>query len=278
MLWNHNEVQLDLIKKNNQAIHALIKVNPQSLPWILTVVYASPDIDVRKIFWDHIKKFSSAHSFPWLCVGDFNDILFSNEKRGGKGINHVRVSAFQYCLDSSGLFDMGFVGAKFTWINKRFKKGLIFERLDRVICDASWRSLYPEASVFYLVRIRFDYCPILINLDLDASHRDSRPFSCETNSILAVKDVLEDFSLRSGLTINRSKSYVFFSNNVPPDLENLQKNLQLFVVEKVRSKLAGWKANLLLMAGSRAIVQQVASFIPNFCSQCAHLPKSICED
>ena len=92
---------------------------------------------------------------------------------------------------------------------------------------------------------------------------------------LVIREVLDDFCSQSGQTISEAKSRVFFAPNVDrSDREalsdilgfqstpNLGKYLGFpikhngassqdfnFVLERVKKKLAGWKANLLSMAG-----------------------------
>lgn len=50
-----------------------------------------------------------------------------------------------------------------------------------------------------------------------------------------------------------------------------------FNLEKEVGKLSGWKANLLSMAGRRAILQSTSLLIVNYYVQCSSIPKSICE-
>lgn len=50
---------------------------------------------------------------------DFNEVLLSNEKFGGRLVNTRRALRFQECLDVCNMIDMGFSGAKYTWSNMR---------------------------------------------------------------------------------------------------------------------------------------------------------------
>lgn len=53
------------------------------MAWLLTAVYASPYNTVRSTLWDHLVSISIMHKLPWIILGDFNEILFMNEKKGG---------------------------------------------------------------------------------------------------------------------------------------------------------------------------------------------------
>ena len=113
-----------------------------------------------------------------------------------------------------------------------------------------------------------------------------------------VKEVLETFCDLSGQKVNQAKSKVYFSPNVEPEVRgdlcnilgfnftpNLGKYLGFplkqhgssthdfnFIVEKVQSKLFGWKAHLLSMAGRLVLSQSVTSAIPSYVMQGALLP------
>ena len=116
-----------------------------------------------------------------------------------------------------------------------------------------------------------------------------------------IRDVLDDFCAVSGQTISDSKSKVYFSPNVDQDTReslsdilgftstpNLGKYLGIpirhpnlssqdfnFVLDRVKQKLVGWKANLLSLAGRAVLVQTSTSTIPAYTMQCSFLPDRI---
>ena len=47
-------------------------------------------------------------------LGDFNEVLSSEEKYGGNQINLNRALEFKECLDNCNFLDLGFAGLKFT--------------------------------------------------------------------------------------------------------------------------------------------------------------------
>ncbi|GMY29704.1 putative RNA-directed DNA polymerase [Fagus crenata] len=49
-----------------------------------------------------------------------------------------------------------------------------------------------------------------------------------------------------------------------------------FLIEKVRDKLAGWKAKTLSMAGRCTLINSVSSAIPTHVMQCCLLPSKTC--
>lgn len=118
---------------------------------------------------------------------------------------------------------------------------------------------------------------------------------------VAMMDVLETFCCFSGQKVNKTKSKILFSPNVDVDQKrrivnrldiretnNLGKYLGVpigpgkpkkedynFLVEKVRTKMAGWKANLLSQMGRNVLIQSVTATIPSYYMQPKSLPTRI---
>lgn len=113
---------------------------------------------------------------------------------------------------------------------------------------------------------------------------------------------LEDFSKVSGLTINYDKSKIYFSPNMCPQAvrnwsslsgipctRNLgtylgiplrhgkvPRNQYHYILDRMRAKLANWKANSLNLAGRVILVKSVMSSIPVYTMQSQLLPSHIC--
>lgn len=84
-----------------------------------------------------------------MIIGDFNEILHEKEKWGGNQFNASKAKA---CLDfiaSSNLIDLGYVGPKFTWTNKRRGLANVKERLHEALDNVKWRTMFPK-SIFSL--------------------------------------------------------------------------------------------------------------------------------
>ena len=64
-------------------------------------------------------------------IGEFNEILSSEDKFGGNQINLNKALEFKECIDNCNFLDLGFAGPKYTWTNKRPITSLILEMLDR---------------------------------------------------------------------------------------------------------------------------------------------------
>lgn len=84
----------------------LIKVNSHSTPWLFTTVYASPTLSKLLKFWEFLIELANTHQLPWLMMGDFNKLLESADKIGGRALIPSRVQAFDNCLKRCGLLSL----------------------------------------------------------------------------------------------------------------------------------------------------------------------------
>ncbi|XP_070010645.1 uncharacterized protein [Nicotiana sylvestris] len=181
IMWMHNLVIVDELARVDQELHTMIKVLPNQKPWFFSALYASTTVNNRNIMWNNLEKLHETYVGPWLVGGDFNDVLMSDDKWGGRPINNTRASKIWNCINKCKLLDLGFKGCKYTWSNCRKRStGLIMERLDRCFVNDEWLSIYPNAIVNHLPKTYSDHNPLLIRLSPSFKSNTSKPFRLET--------------------------------------------------------------------------------------------------
>lgn len=94
--------------------HIDVVVGHEEGPWRFTGVYGVPEQPQRWRTWRMLDYLVGVNSLPWMCLGDFNEVLFDYEKVGGNARRERSMSDFRDCLDRCGLCDLGFVGHMFT--------------------------------------------------------------------------------------------------------------------------------------------------------------------
>ena len=117
---------------------------------IFSTIYVSPREAERSILWNNLVRVADSHSLPWVIAEDFNEPLINNDMLGGRNVNVNRSLRFKECLDRCNMIDLGFLGPRFTWMNRRGVEDLIQERIDKFFVNPGWYSLFPEARVTHL--------------------------------------------------------------------------------------------------------------------------------
>ncbi|XP_075638478.1 uncharacterized protein LOC142610516 [Castanea sativa] len=113
-------------------------------------------------------------SLPWVCLGDNNEILHSEEKQGGTSKPLAPMMTFKETLLHCGLEDLGYHGYPFTWRNGRPGEAFIEVRLDRVCASTEWQRHFPSAKVSHLQVSYVDYDSILFDTQCCAQHARAR--------------------------------------------------------------------------------------------------------
>lgn len=71
----------------------------------LTCLRAPSSYHNRQLFWEELRRISNANTLPWLCAGDFNEILYPwmNNQAGDK---LVKERLDRVCVLSIGDFNI----------------------------------------------------------------------------------------------------------------------------------------------------------------------------
>ncbi|XP_075107098.1 uncharacterized protein LOC107803644 [Nicotiana tabacum] len=100
---------------------------------------------------------------PWVVGGDFNVIMDEDEKIGGLPVYPPEYEKFAACVNSCGLFEVGFKGSPFTWWNSIANSECIFKRLDRVFVNLPFQNLFSTTEIEHLIRTGSDHAPLLMS-------------------------------------------------------------------------------------------------------------------
>jgi hypothetical protein len=73
IFWNNN-ISVTLLPYSQYHIDAIITEGDTD-PWRLTCVYGEAQVSERHKTWDMLKFIRSTSPLPWVCIGDFNEVL-----------------------------------------------------------------------------------------------------------------------------------------------------------------------------------------------------------
>ncbi|KAG2706415.1 hypothetical protein I3760_05G103200 [Carya illinoinensis] len=163
LFWK-DELNLSIINYTHHHIHAIV-TDCNGKECLITGVYGHPDRNMRMEVWRVLKTLGRGVNIPWLVFGDFNEILDNFEKYGGSLRSNTQLREFREVLEVCELRDLGFVGTRFTWSNRREGASLIMQRLDRFLANSLWCDLYPNLRVYHGVAAHSDHSPLWLDIE-----------------------------------------------------------------------------------------------------------------
>ena len=92
LFWNES-VKVTVEGSNKNHIDAIINKNKEG-EWCFIGFYGEPDTQRRIESWDLLWNLNRKFNIPWLCVGDFNELIKGDEKLGGNRRGHGQMQLF----------------------------------------------------------------------------------------------------------------------------------------------------------------------------------------
>lgn len=113
LLWrNQEEVQLLSYSKNHIDVKVVIR---EWSKFRLTGIYCEPDRARRRETWKLIRDLKPKSMLSWCLLGDMNNIVKKEDKRGGLPYPSWLIQGFQEVLEDCGLYDVELIGYLYTW-------------------------------------------------------------------------------------------------------------------------------------------------------------------
>ncbi|CAN0914972.1 hypothetical protein LINGRAHAP2_LOCUS28862 [Linum grandiflorum] len=177
VLWQEGE-EVKVIGFGRNLIIMEITENGTD-PFILTAYYGFSQRSRRKDAWNQLRAIARPGHEAWCCIGDFNDLMYSDEKRGLHDHPQELMDGFRHAVNDCGLVDLPLQGYPFTWVRSKGKSNCVEERLDRAMVNGAWLQAFPNAVLKNLIAPVSDHSPILLNTKPCEFRRRVRRFRFE---------------------------------------------------------------------------------------------------
>ncbi|KEH37985.1 endonuclease/exonuclease/phosphatase family protein [Medicago truncatula] len=160
-LWNKN---FNCSITNFSQNHIDVDVNDSLRGrWRLTGFYGMPEGGRGRESWNLLRHISNLSQLPWCIVGDFNDILATNEKKGRSDRQPWLIQGFRQAVMDAGLADIHMDDYAFTWFKSLGTDRAVEEKLDRAMANDSWFDKFQIAKLECLTTTSSDHYPLLLD-------------------------------------------------------------------------------------------------------------------
>ncbi|XP_075507434.1 uncharacterized protein LOC142544260 [Primulina tabacum] len=134
--------------------------------WRCIGYYAFPEKHRRRDSWNFIRSLAAQSSLPWLCIGDYNDMLSTEDKKGRVIHPQWLLRGFREAIDDCNLTDIPLNGHQFTWKRSRGSDNFVEERIDQAMGTPTWAEKFPMARLRNLNAPVSGHSPILLETEV----------------------------------------------------------------------------------------------------------------
>lgn len=166
--WDDNIVDIQEVKCTAQLIHCKVyDATGYFMQW-LTAIYGFNYLEQRRDLWHDLEAINKTQQGPWCLIGDFNNVLKTNDRVGGKMVCEKEYKDLRTMMDNTGLAEMDSKGDYYTWSNKQ-SENIIYSRIDRILGNTEWFSknlnlsltnMTPGISDHAMLCLRDDSVPV----------------------------------------------------------------------------------------------------------------------
>ena len=101
-----------------------------------TFVYGEAQVNERYKTWDMLKSLVLVNPLPWLCLGDFNEVLHAHEHVGSGKRRASQIAGFRDAMDVCALDELGYQGRPWTFEKTTAGGTYCRVRLDRAMVNS----------------------------------------------------------------------------------------------------------------------------------------------
>ncbi|KAJ9538795.1 hypothetical protein OSB04_031528 [Centaurea solstitialis] len=165
--WDSRCLDLVLLEAHAQYLHCQVHLKSTQSLFYATFVYGANTAIERRQLWSGLRKAKVLlGSHPWTLLGDFNVMLFPHDGYGGSSRRSVDMEEFFLCLEDTEVMDIQYSGVQYTWCQKPSGGEGLNRKLDRIMSNVEFTSMFMEVAVHFLPRGISDHSPGILSFGI----------------------------------------------------------------------------------------------------------------
>ncbi|XP_075103625.1 uncharacterized protein LOC142178198 [Nicotiana tabacum] len=163
-MWDSRVYSIKKLASQAQCIHCHIIGKQNGVDCLVIVVYGFNTIEQRKTLWTQLNTLASRINKPWLICGDFNAILYPQDRLYGVPVTFTEIKNFADCYHNLSLSKIPWKGDYYTWSTKQQGSDRICSRLKKELANDEWMLSYGHLSTEYGEPDMCDHAPMIIQM------------------------------------------------------------------------------------------------------------------
>lgn len=131
--WDPSKVAFNPTITTAQLIHGKLFCLVRKIEIEVSFVYALNNLVKRRNLWSSLSTFGMSTNTPWALVGDFNNVLYPQERVNGAQVTMYETKDFLEMCSANAIEDLPFHGPLLTWTNNS-----VWSKLDRAMVNGAW--------------------------------------------------------------------------------------------------------------------------------------------
>ncbi|KAJ8420047.1 hypothetical protein Cgig2_011170 [Carnegiea gigantea] len=155
--WKPNIYNVELMSLTERMIHCYVIQLHSSKKFYISFIYGVNHESQRHVLWQDLTVITAHMNSVWCILGDFNSVLYKEDRIGGEEIKDHKIKEFAACIETCELTEMQSTRACYSWTNKT-----TWSRIDRVFINPYWPLLADFTQAAYLSNSLSEHTPIPI--------------------------------------------------------------------------------------------------------------------
>ncbi|KAJ8419453.1 hypothetical protein Cgig2_030899 [Carnegiea gigantea] len=156
--WHPRAFDLEVLHLSEQFIHCRVIQLSTQRKFTVAFVYGFNQEHLRGQLWSDLFSISQNMTDAWCILGDFNTILYKEDRFEGDAITDHDIRELQNCINQCELHEMPNSGAYYSWTNKS-----IWSRIDRLFINGYWHSQFNYTHAKYMASGFSYHSPLLVH-------------------------------------------------------------------------------------------------------------------
>ena len=161
LLWR-SSTKVDVQTYSSHHIGVIVTDDYGNKKWRFTSFYGYPETGKREESWRLLEELERRYALPWICMGNFNEILHPGEKVGGSLRPERQMNNFKATINHCKLRDLGYVRANYTWSRRMGARGWVKEHLDRALVSLDWMTMFLRVRLYHVATSTLDHSMLVL--------------------------------------------------------------------------------------------------------------------